>query len=191
VHNHVADTGWVQIENRQDGVLDYFMTATAVAPRSNWISLPAASGTVPPFSQSRVPVRILADTTDNGYWDYYGYLTVHMNSCPDSVHQVYIMASVLDANHRPSAAVHEYSLSAYPNPFNPQTTLRYSVAQTEYASLTVYDVAGRKVRDLVMDVVATGDHQAVFDAADLPSGLYFVRLQTANQSVTQKIMLLR
>jgi hypothetical protein len=194
VHNHVSDTAWVRIHNDASGgnsALDYTVIPTTVAPLSNWLTVPAVSGSVPAGSVRDVAVCVRADTTDNGIWDYYGYVTVRFNSCPDSVARVNVIANVLDADRKPDLTVHDYELSAYPNPFNPQTTIHYSIARPESAELAVYDVSGRMVRSLVAGLASTGGHDVSFDASRLPTGIYFVRLQTASVHLTQKIMLLR
>ncbi len=79
----------------------------------------------------------------------------------------------------------------YPNPFNPSTTISYELSALSHVSLKVYDVLGRLVRTLVNKVERPGDYKVEFNAADLPSGLYFYRLQAGSFSKTMKSMLLK
>lgn len=79
--------------------------------------------------------------------------------------------------------------SAYPNPFNPETTIRYTLATDGHARLAVYDVLGREVAVLADGVQKAGEHQVVFDAGHLPSGLYIYRLETADMQLAHTIML--
>lgn len=83
------------------------------------------------------------------------------------------------------------TITSYPNPFNPRTIIRYSLDKSEYVRLEVYDVLGRKVSTLVDAHQLGGTHEAVFNANHLPSGTYFYRLETANQSLTGKLLLLK
>ncbi len=82
-------------------------------------------------------------------------------------------------------------LLAYPNPFNPATTLSYKLEQDGWVRLVVYDVVGREIAVLVDGVQKSGEHRQTFDATLLSSGVYFVRLMTSSFSNTQKILLAR
>jgi endoglucanase len=78
----------------------------------------------------------------------------------------------------------------YPNPFNPQTTISYSLPRASAVTLQLYDVVGREVATLVHnEKVSSGYHEISFDAKNLPSGVYFYRLQTES-SVQTKAMVL-
>ena len=65
----------------------------------------------------------------------------------------------------------------YPNPFNPQTLIRFTVPATQHVTLHVFDALGRRVAVLVDEVRSAGAHEVAFDASSLPSGMYFYRLQ--------------
>ena len=67
--------------------------------------------------------------------------------------------------------------SVYPNPFNPSTAISYKLQAASLVSLTVYDITGREVTTLVTGHSSLGEHRIVWDAEDLPSGVYFVRLK--------------
>ncbi|GAB5519967.1 MAG: hypothetical protein RhofKO_22180 [Rhodothermales bacterium] len=80
---------------------------------------------------------------------------------------------------------------SYPNPFNPQTTIPFTVPTTAYITLTVYDLLGREVQVLVDGALPAGRHTAVFEAGDLASGTYVYRLTTPSQVITQTMVLLK
>jgi len=82
-------------------------------------------------------------------------------------------------------------LPAYPNPFNVQTTIPYTIAEQGYVRLEVYSLRGRKVATLVDRMQTPGEYVVSLNAQEVPSGLYFVRLQTAGQQRVQKIVLVR
>jgi len=82
-------------------------------------------------------------------------------------------------------------LGNYPNPFNPRTTIKYTLAAPGDVNLRVFDMLGREVRSLVEGRMDAGDHSATFDAVDLPSGTYLYRLEFSGKSYTGKMTLLR
>ncbi|MCD6308506.1 MAG: T9SS type A sorting domain-containing protein [Candidatus Latescibacteria bacterium] len=84
-----------------------------------------------------------------------------------------------------------FSLSSHPNPFNPSTTISFTLAEPGRARLTVYDVTGRKVAGLVDGVISAGRHEAIFDGSGLSSGVYISRLVTKNLTTTCKILLMK
>jgi hypothetical protein len=80
----------------------------------------------------------------------------------------------------------------YPNPFNPSTEVKFSVATTGHATLDVYNMLGQKVATLFNGVAEAGKYYGVkFDAAQLASGTYMYRLQSADKSDLKKMMLVR
>ena len=82
--------------------------------------------------------------------------------------------------------------SAYPNPFNPITTLEMEIPQTGFVSVKVFNLVGQEVASLVNTVVeATSSFQLQFDAANLASGIYIVRAEALGSVQTQKLMLLK
>ena len=74
----------------------------------------------------------------------------------------------------------------YPNPFNPTTTIEYSLSASAHVTLTIFDVSGKQVRQLVHGSQAAGRHSAVWDARDnagklVSSGIYFYRLEVREE----------
>jgi hypothetical protein len=84
-----------------------------------------------------------------------------------------------------------FVLLAYPNPFNPSTTISFSLPRTSNVSLAVYDITGRKVETLLDKSLNAGEHSIDFNGSALPSGLYFARLTAGDFSQTQKMVLLK
>jgi len=79
----------------------------------------------------------------------------------------------------------------YPNPFNPTTTIEYSLTNTEQVALKVYDLTGRLVATILDGVQPSGTYKVTFDAEGLASGLYLYRLESASTSLTRKMVLLK
>lgn len=79
----------------------------------------------------------------------------------------------------------------FPNPFNPATTISYDVPVTGMVTLKVYDMLGREVRTLVNALQTPQSYSVRFDAASLPSGAYFCRLQMNGAVETRRMMLVK
>ncbi|NNE71531.1 MAG: T9SS type A sorting domain-containing protein [Rhodothermales bacterium] len=77
----------------------------------------------------------------------------------------------------------------YPNPFNPVTTIRFGMAESGFARLTVIDVLGRTVGTLLEGGLAAGYHEVQFDASGLPSGIYLYVLEGAHGRLTKRLIL--
>ena len=84
-----------------------------------------------------------------------------------------------------------FILSSYPNPFNPSTTLSFSLPRAGSVSIGVFDITGRKVETLAEGRYDAGEHRVTFDGTKLPSGIYFARMQAGDQQRTQKMVLLK
>lgn len=115
-----------------------------------------------------------------------------------NVHSVFAPGGEIRGQFRPADAASAVdapsSLSlgeAWPNPFNPSTTIAFSLAETMPATLRVFDLAGREVATLVDGLQAAGEHEVVFDAAGLPSGLYFATLRAGDEVAVRKLTLLK
>ena len=79
----------------------------------------------------------------------------------------------------------------YPNPFNPTTHIRFNIPETANAKLTVFNVMGEEVATLVNGVMQSGGHTVSWNAANMPTGVYFYQLQSGNFSQTKKLLLVK
>jgi plastocyanin len=83
------------------------------------------------------------------------------------------------------------TLSNYPEPFNPSTTIRYQMPDARHVSLNVYDISGRMVAALVDGWHDAGLHEVTFDGSRLASGLYLARVQAGEVAAVHKMMLVK
>jgi hypothetical protein len=81
--------------------------------------------------------------------------------------------------------------NAYPNPFNPNTSIPFELAETTSMRLTVLDLAGRELAVLVDGLVERGQHQLQFDGSALASGMYLLRLEAGGESDMKKLLLVK
>jgi len=91
----------------------------------------------------------------------------------------------------------EYSLSGYrleqnfPNPFNPLTTIRFSLQNSTKVTLKIYDVMGREVETILKAKMSSGNHEVLWNATNVASGIYYYRLETEEFVATKKMLLVR
>lgn len=81
-------------------------------------------------------------------------------------------------------------LQNYPNPFNPQTTVGYTVAEESVVRISIYNLLGQKIDEIVNNNHRPGKYEIVFRANGIPSGVYLYRLEAGDFTVTKKFILL-
>ncbi len=79
----------------------------------------------------------------------------------------------------------------YPNPFNPTTTIKYSVPVKGFVNMSIFNVLGEKVTDLINKEVEAGSYELNFNASNLSSGVYFYKLEAGNFTSIKKMMLIK
>jgi len=84
-----------------------------------------------------------------------------------------------------------FGFEVYPNPFNPSTTIEYTLAASARTSVVVYNVLGKEVVTLVDSFRNAGNYSITWNAASVPSGMYFCRMQSGSFLRTKKLMLLK
>jgi len=153
-------------------------------------------------------------TDSMGYvdWSYYngrGEDNLVTTCCLNS-HGQYILAGEFERSTEPynlcliclddPSSIAEESLSvalpaclsqASPNPFNPTTTIRFTLPEQQYVSLSILDVQGRKIENLIDSNRPAGTHEINWDASGLPSGIYLYRLQAGNYTSVEKLVLVK
>lgn len=175
--------------------------------------------TIPPFNGFKVYRKIgtgnwtfLASVSGNVYHDYnveisppqggvgqdvFYRITAMINPYQESApsNEVYVNASRIkrkEAASNNSQQVFTYSLSQnYPNPFNPTTKISYTIKDAGLVELKIYDILGNEVAALVNETQSAGKYEVNFDASNLPSGIYFHTLTSANFIDTKKLILLK
>ncbi len=79
----------------------------------------------------------------------------------------------------------------YPNPFNPTTQIVFNLEKPGLTVLSVYDVLGKRVAELVNTHLNAGEHRVEFNSTDLPSGVYLYQLNSAGQTISKKMMFIK
>jgi len=84
----------------------------------------------------------------------------------------------------------------HPNPFNPSTSIKYSVAREGHVELGIYDLSGRLIRTLVSETRGSGDYTVTWDGKNVsgggvPSGMYFYKFSSGGESTSRKMTLVK
>ncbi len=153
-------------------------------------------GALPNFTPSQYTV--LATTSTNSYSDteiadykvYYKISAFDMsgNESDYSDEASILFVGIKDKNILPT----EFLLSQnYPNPFNPTTQISFAIPNASQVNISVYNVLGQKVAEIVNQSMDAGIHTVKFDGSELVSGFYFYRLETPSYSKTMKMILVK
>lgn len=88
------------------------------------------------------------------------------------------------------------SVRNYPNPFNPETNIEFSVCETSHISIDIFNIRGSKISNLINSNYAPGTHTVLWNGRDdnsneVPSGIYFVQIKSESETITHKMLLLK
>jgi hypothetical protein len=102
------------------------------------------------------------------------------------------LSEIIDVKKISSEIPSKYSLSQnFPNPFNPSTKIEYSIPKSGLVTIKVYDILGKGIATLVNEIQSPGTYSVDFNGAELPSGIYFYRLQAGNYTETKQMILIK
>lgn len=79
----------------------------------------------------------------------------------------------------------------FPNPFNMETTIEYSIVSENYVNITIYNVLGKKITELFDNIQQVGDYSITWSAKGLSSGVYFAKIQVGNEDQIIKMVLIK
>ncbi|MFZ1319938.1 MAG: T9SS type A sorting domain-containing protein, partial [Ignavibacteria bacterium] len=140
---------------------------------------------------------------ENNYWgtDNIDTVEAHIFHNPDSTVLGYVdfmPIRIITEINQSSINIHQISFElfdAYPNPFNPSTVIRFSIPEnkngTKFYNLTIFDITGRQISELINGEIRPGNYSVTFNAADLPAGVYLYRLSSSSFSISKKLVLIK
>ncbi|MGH7495195.1 MAG: Ig-like domain-containing protein [bacterium] len=134
-------------------------------------------------------------TKSTYYWNVQAFSSSGLNAKTKNIGS-FALPPVSVAEREPDVPVTFALKQNYPNPFNPQTTITFDLARTALAIVTIYDIEGKALTTLVNETLRAGNHQRVWQAEDLASGIYFVELRVLDEGkllyqARQKMSLVR
>ena len=137
--------------------------------------------TYSPIPQSGACYRVKAMDTAGRVSGYSNHVNI----------RTYVPISLKDSLH--TAAVEQLPsiLQCTPNPFNQHSLVSFTIGEAGQVNLSVYDITGREVANLVEGFMSAGRHEAIFDGSGLASGVYFARIQAGDYSKTARLFLIK
>lgn len=100
--------------------------------------------------------------------------------------------AIITAINNSSGIPNEYSLGQnFPNPFNPETSIRFSITSGEMTKISVYDVSGKETEVLMNRFLNAGEYEVTFDGSNYASGVYYYRIISGTFSETRKMVLVK
>jgi ligand-binding sensor domain-containing protein len=142
------------------------------ADKSKWLSFTEQDGLI---SNNIFDLEV---DSDNNIWIATDKGVSYLITQPTSVHQ----KGKID---------YQIKVVNYPNPFNPETKIEYTIPKSGKVKLEVFDNLGRLVKVLVEKTQNAGKYQVLFVGDNIPSGIYLYRLTTEQSSITKKMVLIR
>ena len=118
-----------------------------------------------------------------GWWDYDENVSDHR---PVAMRLDFATQSAVDMS-----IPERFSLTSFPNPFNPRTVINYELLDEGFVNLSIFNSRGQVIDVLVNTNMTGGEYRVEWDAPDLPSGLYFAKLTANGSTRTHKMMLLK
>jgi hypothetical protein len=134
-------------------------------------------------------------STDNLTWyDVRAYYPTEGTSADEDFSTLYAELLPKQSNDKTDSTnaiteIKENNIKNFPNPFNPTTTVYYKLKERGNVTIKVYDALGKEVAVLVNESKTMGDYVAKFDGSRLSSGVYIIRMQINNSSISKKILL--
>ncbi|MCP5062250.1 MAG: T9SS type A sorting domain-containing protein [Ignavibacteriae bacterium] len=156
---------------------------------SRWEYIGSATKLRPKFTDNDVESNYSHD-------DYYYKVLARDNQGKESVYSNEVSITGLMAKYAEQTKEKEipseyFVAQNFPNPFNPTTTISYQLPKASNVILKIYDVLGKEVAELVNENKSAGKYNVSFDANNLPSGLYFYKIQAGEFTETRKMLLMK
>lgn len=165
------------------GILDSTLSPpedSDTMPTSAYYELPNGSKTAY-FGFDALSLNTTAEDADTLYGSGYHWVgTYPQGPIPQAL--LWMNAIILETERSETLPGRYVVMRTYPNPFNPTTTIDFSVPLSGIVTLRVYDLLGREVETILNRWLDAGNHTVQWNATGVPSGIYFVKLQTADRS---------
>ena len=167
------------------------MTVYEMEVNTTWLSYTPISGVLLAGQDTSLHIRVEAGLRP--YDTYFVNLRYQHNAAPGFTVIPVSMTVVEESSVQENESVpNEFALEAnWPNPFNPATTIKYSIPHSEKVMLAIYDTMGRVVDILQNGKQESGSYELIFEAQHLANGVYIYRLEAGENIASRKMVLLK
>lgn len=166
--------------------LDYNILSTA-----EWLQPDPVSGTILAEMDETIEIILDASSLEPGYYEADLVITSNDPDEAELIFPVTLDVSPLVGNDAEYLPLVTALYSVYPNPFNPQTTFSYDLAETCPVNLEIYNLRGQKIATLTNEIQAAGHYRISWNADEQASGVYFYRFRAGTDLSIGKIMLMK
>ncbi len=188
IHLSGANSNSFEIANVGNGIL----SITNISDNKDWLSTTGYPSL--PFNISSTPQTV----TVNIDWNLLsgtqsGIITISSNDPDEPTVNVEVTAiGVTDVTQQDNPAPSNYFIEQnFPNPFNPDTKIKYSIPQVSHVELRVFDILGNEIATLVNEEKGIGVYEVDFNASSLSSGIYIYNLKAGEFVSTKKMMVVK
>lgn len=189
IHFTKKDSGdyHLMLMNTGNGTLEF----VRIESDSEYFEVVSSPDTVSSFGYNRASIRF---HPEEGITFYQGTLTVESNDPDDGVLEIGLDADLSPSGIELPGITGKPSvvrIIAYPNPFNPKTTIRFELPGAGLTVIELFDLSGMKVRTLLASLLQAGNHGLNFDGTGVAAGVYLCRLSHPSGTATVRIVLLK
>ena len=156
----------------------------------NWVTSSISSGTL--VSDESVSIPLIVNTNNLNPEQVYTTKVLVNDLINNLSEEVEITLEINDELDNDNLTPYDYFLNTpYPNPFNPKTTIEFSIRDLENVEITIYDIQGKKIEVITSEVYSPGHYSLEWNGEKYSSGVYFVKMVSENFIDTQKLMLMK
>ena len=139
-------------------------------------------------------IYVIVDPTGLDPGAYHDTVLIEVTDVADPI--ALMVTLPIGADSSQSAPIQSAEVRNFPNPFNPEATIEYSLPAASHVTVTVYNVIGQQIRTLVDRSQSAGTHQVIWDGTDrngrqCPTGVYFYRFKAGDYTETRKMVLIK
>jgi len=159
-----------------------------------WLTMSPTAGTVAPGQANEISIQAIIDSAVTVPANWSGFITLTSDACNprDITIPVTITIDTITTVTHDIALPYQYKLyQNYPNPFNPVTEIRFDLKEAGQTKLTIYNIQGRQVVELLSQKLSAGFHSLRFDASKLSTGVYFYRIESGSFTDVKKMVLVK
>ena len=184
---------YMNLSNSGGSILEYDLSLDYSCPETGWIALNHMSGDIEATESEEI--RISLYSTNLNYGTYSAEILVESNAGETISIPINLLISANDADEHVLPICTDL-ITNYPNPFNPETTIQYAIAQQEKVVISIYNTKGQLIKTLINETKSPGFYTTVWDGTNsigqtVSSGIYYYQISTASLHKMKKMIMIK